>query len=65
VVLFDGGGRGRTRSDRRGCVYPFMELPFDGEGEEQCGSLSLDAVNPHELISPRSNPPNPWSLSPE
>jgi len=30
MVLFDGGGRGRTRSDRRAFVSPLQASLFDG-----------------------------------
>ena len=33
-VLFDGGGRGRPRSDRRAFVYPVRRLLFDDCNEE-------------------------------
>ena len=34
VVLFDGGVRGRPRSDRGACVYPIWVLLFDGVPED-------------------------------
>ena len=42
-VLFDGGGRGRPRSDRRAFLSPVAELLFDGAAEghiRQTQSLS-------------------------
>jgi len=33
-LLFDGGGRGRPRSDRRAFVCSVKELLFDGDGQK-------------------------------
>jgi hypothetical protein len=39
-VLFEGGGRGRPRSDRRASLYPVRGLLFDEDGWRRIEGLS-------------------------
>jgi len=58
VVLSDGGGRGRPRSDRRALVPPVGELLFDGdESVEQDPVKILKTSKPHHDAGGRKRYP--------